>query len=383
MNKKILFINSKFVFFGGVERYVFDIAGLLNRYGWDCFGFFEQSSDQKDGFGEPFKDVRFGFDGYGYLDELAKSGVKIAFVHKISSPELFRELKKRFKVITFIHDHDYYCIRRHKYFPITRKNCSLPYNLVWCSACSALVKREPSSPFKIKFVNIKQFASLLNCVKQSDICLVMSDFMRDNLVKNGFSSEKIQKIYSVIKPAASSWNSGNGLLYVGQLIRGKGVDLLIDAFCRLKSDVSLKIIGKGNDEGYIRSLIQSRGLEQKVQMVGWCSEPAQHYQESSIVVVPSRWQEPFGLIGVEAFAHCKPVVGFDVGGIGEWLKDGENGFLLPQRDTQAMAGRIDELLADEGKMRLFGENGLQMVQNLYTETKFIEKFTAITERLDV
>ena len=57
---------------------------------------------------------------------------------------------------------------------------------------------------------------------------------------------------------------------------------------------------------------------------------------AEVVVCPSVWNEPFGLVGLEAMAHAKPVVAFSVGGIPEWLADGETGFLAPRKDTLAM-----------------------------------------------
>ena len=173
---KILFVNSLFGFFGGVERYIFNVARLLNENGWDCFGFFEGSSDKSQGFEEPFKTMSIrssaqnGETGknaasdYEYLDRCAQLGVKVAFVHKIGSAALFEELQKRFKVITFIHDHDYYCIRRHKYFPITRKNCSLCYNLIRCGLCSGLVRKDANSPLKLKFIELNKFLRLFNAL---------------------------------------------------------------------------------------------------------------------------------------------------------------------------------------------------------------------------
>ena len=52
------------------------------------------------------------------------------------------------------------------------------------------------------------------------------------------------------------------------------------------------------------------------------------------------WSEPFGLVGLEGMAHAKPVVAFDVGGVSDWLVDGENGFLVPRGDVDAMAAAI-------------------------------------------
>ncbi len=385
MDRKILFVNSKYGFFGGVERYVYDTAGLLKRNGWKCYGVFEEATDNTEGFGEPFESVRVGDISAAALGEIKGHNVNVAFVHKVSDPALFEGLYKYFKVATFIHDHDYYCIRRHKYFPITRKNCPLPYNLLVCGACSGLIRREESSPIKVSPVKIRDYIKLLAAVKLSDMCFVMSEFMRHNLVMNGFDQLKTAKLYPVKYPVEQVTDvpQSNNLLYVGQIIRGKGVDLLLEAMTKVKSDCRLRIIGKGNDEGYVRSLISRYGLESRVEMLGWCGDVGRHYEQSNVVVVPSRWQEPFGMIGVEAYSYGRPVVGFDVGGISEWLKDIKTGFLVPPRDTDKMAQRIDAFLEDTRIQNEYGQNGYKMVKKYYGQEVFLEKFSSMIGKLDV
>ena len=385
MDRKILFVNSKYGFFGGVERYIYDTASLLKRGGWKCYGVFEGATDNTEGFGEPFESVSIGDTDAVKLGEIKGHNVNVAFVHKVSDPVLFEGLYKYFKVVTFIHDHDYYCIRRHKYFPVTRKNCSLAYNPIICGICSGLIRKDGNSPIKISPVHIKDYVKIFEMVKRSDMCFVMSEFMRQNLVMNGFNQINTAKLYPVKYPAAQIVEApkSKNLLYVGQIIRGKGVDLLIDAMTKVKSDCRLRIIGKGNDDGYVRSLINRRGLAGRVEMVGWCGDVGRYYEQSNVVVVPSRWQEPFGMIGVEAFSYGRPVVGFNVGGIGEWLKDMNNGFLVPEKDTARMAERIDLLLEDTYIQREYGQNGYRMVKNRYNEEMFLEKFSSIIGRLDV
>src|SRR5690606_37592813 len=65
-----------------------------------------------------------------------------------------------------------------------------------------------------------------------------------------------------------------------------------------------------------------------------------HYRTADLLMVPSLWPEPFGLVGPEAGAHGLPAVGFPVGGIPEWLRDGVNGHL-----AEGPPGRPEELAA--------------------------------------
>lgn len=382
MNKKILFVNSKFGFFGGVERYIFDTATVLRANGWQCYGFFESRTDRIEGFDEPFESFDVGGDYDGYLETIKNSGVDVAFMHKISEPNLLKNLNERFKTVVFVHDHDYYCLRRHKYFPLSRKNCSFAYNPVLCGLCSGLIKKDNDSPIKVSSIDIGSYRNIFKELKKSDGYIVMSEFMKHNLVINGFEQSKISKLYPVKEPhSIASSPDSEEILYIGQIIRGKGVDLLVEAMRKVKSSCRLRIVGTGNDVGYIKSLIDSYGLGGRVKMLGWCGDVESCYRDSDIVVVPSRWQEPFGMIGVEAFSYGRPVVGFDVGGIGEWLKDEDNGFLVKSGDVNSLAQKIEQLLDDSKLRQRMGRNGYDMVKKEYGKDMFMDRFNSIMSAL--
>jgi glycosyltransferase involved in cell wall biosynthesis len=69
--------------------------------------------------------------------------------------------------------------------------------------------------------------------------------------------------------------------------------------------------------------------------------------------------------------HGLPVVAFDAGGIGEWLFNGENGFLVPWMDRAQFALRIDELLANKTLARLLGERGRQLLRDKFNFDQYI------------
>ena len=88
-------------------------------------------------------------------------------------------------------------------------------------------------------------------------------------------------------------------------------------------------------------------------------------------VFPSRWQEPFGLSGAEALAHGVPVVAFDVGGVREWLTDSVSGFIVPEKDTAAMAGKLDLLYRDKSLAGRLGKAALELVRDRFSPEKYI------------
>src|SRR6185436_12837217 len=96
------------------------------------------------------------------------------------------------------------------------------------------------------------------------------------------------------------------------------------------------ILGDGNHRAHCERLCRKLGLEDRVQFRGFIlrHELKDFYLESSVFVVSSLWPEPFGLVGPEAMRYGLPVVAFDAGGIKEWLIDGQNGYLVPWKDTE-------------------------------------------------
>lgn len=96
-------------------------------------------------------------------------------------------------------------------------------------------------------------------------------------------------------------------------------------------------------EADLASLI---GGDRRIRYVGYLKRVEDLYASSDLVVVPSRWQEPLGLIALEAGASGKPVVATRVGGIPEVIVDGETGFLVDLGDRAALTARVAGLIAD-------------------------------------
>jgi glycosyltransferase involved in cell wall biosynthesis len=166
-----------------------------------------------------------------------------------------------------------------------------------------------------------------------------------------------------------------GLLFVGRADHLKGGSVLLDALPRvaerLGRGVRLEIAGDGPDlpEWRSRAGTIERASSGRIQVVlhGWLGDDGLEAarRRSVVLVVPSIWPEPFGLVGPEAGVHGLPAAAFDVGGISEWLTDGVNGHLArgdgPLR-ADALADAIVRCVADpahwqhlrEGARRLAG-----------------------------
>ena len=138
------------------------------------------------------------------------------------------------------------------------------------------------------------------------------------------------------------------LVFLGRLVSDKGCDLLLRAMSLLKQDgvyPSATIIGDGPDMSALRQLTATLGLMDQVTFKGSIragrgGEVAQH----KIMVVPSIWAEPFGVVALEGLAAGCAVIASNTGGLPDAV--GPCGLLFPAGDARALAQAIRELLDD-------------------------------------
>ena len=180
----------------------------------------------------------------------------------------------------------------------------------------------------------------------------------------------------------SSFSDRNYIIYAGQIIRGKGVDVLLESLARIRTPFQCFIFGDGDHREFCEKLSQRLGLADRVFFKGFVSadEIAIFYREASVVAVSSVWPEPFGAVGLEAMRFGLPVVAFDAGGIREWLIDGHNGFLVPWMDRAAFAARVEELLGDRELARQMGERDRQLVAKQYAFGEYISGLENLFEQ---
>ena len=152
------------------------------------------------------------------------------------------------------------------------------------------------------------------------------------------------------------------ILYVGALAEEKGLLFLPEALGLIKEqvpNVKLALCGRGPLEERLKHEFASRQLSASVDFKGFVdhSRMVDQYRSAHVFVLPSIWSEQFGLVGPEALACGVPCVASNVGGIPEWLQDGKWGYLVPPRDSHALAERVVRLLLDRDNRLRFGEAG--------------------------
>jgi glycosyltransferase involved in cell wall biosynthesis len=141
------------------------------------------------------------------------------------------------------------------------------------------------------------------------------------------------------------------LAFVGRLVSDKGADCLLRALASLKKKgirPKLSIIGEGPDRTGLEKLCSELDLHEQVAFLGAKSqsEVSALLRRHRIVVVPSLWAEPFGMVALEALASGCITIGSDQGGLPEAI--GPCGLTFPNGDANALAEKIEMALIDQG-----------------------------------
>lgn len=169
------------------------------------------------------------------------------------------------------------------------------------------------------------------------------------------------------------------LLFVGRLVRRKGVEDLLRAMQMIGApNLSLEIVGDGPELESLKSLCTELGLSERVRFYGTLSGTPlyQRYAESSVFVMPSRTEksdvEGFGTVFLEAGLFGKPSVGTSSGGIPEAILDGVTGLIVPESDPLQLSEAISKLLANPDLATKMGEQARRRVISEFTWEKGTE-----------
>lgn len=372
----ILFINEIGGFWGGVEQNIALAAAGLHERGHSChFAASSMTGVNLEKFTALFTTCT-DLSQNSIKDIIEKEHIDVLYVHKFPEITSILDQSAGRKIVRMFHDHDIYCPRKHKYFFHNREICDKAAGFR-CYADLAFLEKKNGH---ITFVSIQKKLAEMRRNRALDQILAGSNFMKEQLVRNGFSAEKITILAPSVAPFPEPLRvipeGVPHILFVGQLIRGKGVDLLIEALKRVRktgTDFTCTILGRGNDSDWLETLVKEAGLEEKVTFIGWAAheELASYYDQATVVAVPSRWPEPFGMVGLEAMARKRPVAAFRVGGIPDWLEDGITGILADPGDCQQFAEALIKLMTDAPLASAYGEAGYKRVQESFNFETYI------------
>jgi len=180
--------------------------------------------------------------------------------------------------------------------------------------------------------------------------------------------------------------------YIGRLVDGKGLEDLLLAISKLSAAkisfgnfggqkslaFKLLIFGSGPLENKLKKIASDLNIAEKIEWRGFVSygKVPRALGELDIFVHPS-WHEGFGRSIMEALAMEKSVVATRVGGIPDLINDGENGFLVPPHNPEALARKIKELIENKNLREKFGKAGREWVAKNFEWDEGIKKFAQL------
>lgn len=395
--KKMLVVNERFGKYSGAEQHLYVTLPYISKK-FDIHFLYEEDTCKSSAELLEYTEssVQMSFEGnsrkkYAETFELlSRMKPDIIYVHKCMNIQMLKAFRAYgVPLVRMQHDHDMYCMRSYKYNPLTRQICTKKAGLGCIFPCMASIKRDREKGNALGFSWVSYFKQMqqLKLNRSFDEVFVVANYMKDELITQGFKKEKIH----IFPPVPlenkniedSEFSDENIIIFASQIIRGKGLDCLIKAISMVKNKVKLLVFGSGAYQQTCEDLVVSLGLEDQVEFKGFVGheELTEVYRKASIGAVPSVWPEPIATVGLEFLRHGLPVVGFDAGGIKDWLIDGETGFLLPWMDIEGLAKKIDLLLSDKALAGKIGQQGRSFVNTNFNFKNYIHDLVSHLENL--
>lgn len=367
---KVLHVNQNANFVGGIEQILFDTARGFAERGISqalLYG----GGDVSPHFLQPFEETS------NSEAILAEFDPDVILIHKLSDPEATARLAGLRPSVRMIHDHDLTCLRRHKYFPLGNKACEYATGIN-CITHGCFIQKGDRGGLPVKLKGLGSQRRIMAANRGMRRYVVNSRWMKDQMIKNGFPEERIDIIHPIprVLETIQTLPQSNTpeILFVGQVIRGKGVDLLLHALARVDVPWHATVVGTGNHLEACKDLARKLGIDHRVRFAGWVAHEAlgPFYAQSLFSVVPSRWPEPFGMVGPESMARGRAVVAFRTGGIPDWLEDGTSGLLVEPADVQGLADAMARLLQDRQLAARLGRSGAELARARFSHMNFLD-----------
>ncbi len=204
--------------------------------------------------------------------------------------------------------------------------------------------------------------------------IAVSNFIKEDLGVCGIDKSKVEVIHNGIRLTEEIDENQKGefltLGIVGQVIPRKGHEDLINALAILKEKkyhFKCKIIGKGDEEyiSFIKNQIKQYNLQDDIVWEGYKDTLAEIYKDLNVVLVPTRNEEAFPLVPIEANSFRKPVIVSNKRGFLDFTINNENGFIVEPNAPKQIANAIEQFFINPQLLQSMGDKG-----RLKVETKF-------------
>ena len=267
-------------------------------------------------------------------------------LHSPLFPGLASSIAERAPVLAYAHDYAMVCPGNARFLYTSRRFCEEGAGLrcFWRAYTERTTNRRPDRLLRA-YSRVRGWREAWPSLAR---VLVASPFVAELLEADGAPPERIRVVaYPVAAPADAEPERAGNVLFVGRVVAAKGVDVLLRAVAGLP-DVTVAIAGDGPDRARLEALAAELGVEAR--FLGWVDDArrAALLRGCRVFAMPSLWEEPFGIAGVEALAAAVPVVATRVGGIPSWLEDGRGGLLVESDDSDALRAALQRVLEEPG-----------------------------------
>ena len=212
--------------------------------------------------------------------------------------------------------------------------------------------------------------------------VALTNFARDKFIEGGLPASRIGVKPNFLESDPGKRSSSGGFaLFVGRLSAEKGVEVVLEAWQKLKVTIPLVIMGDGPLREPLESEAAARNLS-KITFAGWRSrgEILSAMKSASLLITPSLWYEGFPMTVVEAFACGIPVICSRLGGLREIVEDGSTGLHFNPGDAEDLAGKLDLLWTQPSQLAAMGRAAREEYKRNYTAERNYELMMQIYAR---
>lgn len=394
---RIAIINHNNAVVGGAESYLRQILPALENAGHALAFWYEQGTPGRESVVGGCDIPTWCVAQLGEkkaLATLARWKPDVIYAHGLRSPALEVATQQIAPAVFFAHNYYGSCISGAKAFSnSTTRPCDLPFG--WKCMVHFYPRRcGGMNPFTM-VRDYRRQLDRLALLNNYQAILVAGNHMSREYEKYGLG----QRLRIVPYPIAMNGEtvSPGGtigkwrLLFLGRIERLKGGEVLLEALPSvigsLQRPICLTFVGDGPARGLWEQragqlMSENEGLE--VHFAGW-REKGKHnqlFQNADLLVLPSLWPEPFGLVGLEAGLSGVPTAAFAVGGIRDWLQDGVNGVLAEEGPSRSvsLAAAIVRVLGDDDFHRKL-RHGAQREARRFDMASHLNLLVPVLERV--
>lgn len=400
---KILMVNKFHYLKGGSEKYYFELAELLREHGHevaffsmkdekniktDCKEYFVEPIDLNTGSKLKALDVVYSKENKKKmeetLDEFKPDIVHLNNFQRQLSASIIDPIKSRNIPIVFTaHDVQAICpaitmmdndkniceeCMKGKYLNCIKKKCNKG------STLKSIVGALEGYYYRTKNIYTKKI----------DFIITPSEFYREKMIEDGIPENKIKALHNFVelKDYDLEVSDEEYALYFGRLSKEKGILNLINAFTKLKEG-KLYIAGEGPEKETIEKIIKENNLEDRIKLLGFLNadQMKDTIRKCKFVIVPSIWYENCPYSVMETLAIGKPVIGANIGGIPELVKNEQSGLTYKYDDVDDLANKMETLFNNKDLVSKYGANAKKQASELYGKDIYYKNIMSIYEKL--